>query len=79
MCLSFLRKQESRYLLPPKSPSPGLAKGQAGLSTARGEASWVPACAGMLGGALTRRGRGDLFHSPTVLPFALHGPVRPAW
>ena len=36
--MSFLRKQESRCLGPPKSPSPGLAFGQAGLSTARGEA-----------------------------------------
>ena len=35
--MSFLRKQESRCLLPPKSPSPGLAEGRAGLSTARGE------------------------------------------
>ena len=36
--MSFLRKQESRLLGPQKSPSPGLAEGQAGLSTARGEA-----------------------------------------
>ena len=36
--MSFLRKQESRVFMPPKSPSPGLAFGQAGLSTARGEA-----------------------------------------
>ena len=36
--MSLLRKQESRCLGPPKSPSPGLAFGQAGLSTARGEA-----------------------------------------
>ena len=30
--MSLLRKQESRCLGPPKSPSPGLAFGQAGLS-----------------------------------------------
>ena len=36
--MSFLRKQESRLRMPLKSPSPGLAFGQAGLSTARGEA-----------------------------------------
>ena len=36
--MSLLRKQESRCLGPPKSPSSGLAFGQAGLSTARGEA-----------------------------------------
>ena len=36
--MSLLRKQQSRCLGPPKSPSPGLAFGQAGLSTARGEA-----------------------------------------
>ena len=36
--MPFLRKQESRCLGPPKSPSPALALGQAGLSTARGEA-----------------------------------------
>ena len=37
--VSFLRKQESRLLAPQKSPSPGLAEGQAGLSTAGGEAN----------------------------------------
>ena len=37
--VSFLCKQEFRRFLPRKSPSPGLAFGQAGLSTARGEAS----------------------------------------
>ena|GEM_PF-1958298 len=36
--MSFLRKQESRLLVPANSPSPGLAEGQAGLSTAWGEA-----------------------------------------
>jgi len=36
--VSLLRKQESRFLMPSKFPSPGLAEGQAGLSTARGEA-----------------------------------------
>ena len=30
--MSFLRKQESRLLMPSKSPSPGLAEGQASLS-----------------------------------------------
>ena len=30
--MSLLRKQESRLLMPSKSPSPGLAFGQAGLS-----------------------------------------------
>ena len=30
--MSFLRKQESRLPMPLKSPSPGLAFGQAGLS-----------------------------------------------
>ena len=36
--VSFLRKQESRYLVLPKSPSPGGAAGTAGLShKGRGE------------------------------------------
>ena len=39
--MSLLRKQQSRLLGPQKSPSPGLAFGQAGLSTARGEAGCV--------------------------------------
>jgi len=48
--VSFLRKQESRLLVPAKSPSPSLAEGQ---------------------DALSRRGRGGLFHSAKMLPFDL--------
>jgi len=33
--VSFLRKQESRLLMPSESPSPGLASGQADLSRQR--------------------------------------------
>ena len=36
--MSFLRKQESRRLWPPQSPSPGPPERLAGLSTAGGEA-----------------------------------------
>jgi len=38
--VSFLRKQAVRHLVPPKSRSPGMAFGQTGLSTARGEAGY---------------------------------------